>query len=171
MTTHVYLDVDGVINAVTLADQPAWGWSTPLARVAVDGWPITYSPDLVDALNDLAARDDVVIYWLTTWNTRAAELLAPALGINGTTWEVLGREDQYSSEHRLHWWKLPAIRRHVESTKPDVAVWIDDDISFDAEAIAWAATVEHLLTISPRTDRGLTAAEFDLVRRACEASA
>jgi hypothetical protein len=164
--THVYLDVDGVINAVTNAAPPPWGWECETSTTTVDGWPITWATDLVDRLNALADLPNVEIFWLTTWNTRAPELLAPALGINGTDWEVLGIADQYSSEHTMAWWKLPIIQRHMAETSPEAAVWVDDDIAFDAAAVAWASSVENLLTISPRSSVGITRDEFDIIDRA-----
>ena len=164
MSVDIYLDVDGVLNAVSPSTPRTWGWGESEC-VTVNGFPIRYSPMMVDRFNVLAARDDVTVWWLTTWEHDAASLLAPAIGLDGGTWDVLGAESHYSKELAGGWWKWHALVDHFLSHGRR-AVWIDDDLSYDREAQEWAA--RHvadgtLLTISPLTHRGLTLTEFDAI--------
>jgi len=87
MKTTIYLDVDGVLNAVSKKSPTltatGWGeWKT----APVNGWPILWAPELITALNELAAREDVTFKWLTTWTDDAAKVLSPAIGIEGQEW-------------------------------------------------------------------------------------
>lgn len=164
MSTDIYLDVDGVLNAVSPSTPRSWGWGESEC-VTVNGFPIRYSPLLVERLNALAAREDVTVWWLTTWERDAATLLAPAIGLNGSAWEVLGTDEHYSKELADGWWKWHAVVDHFLSSGTR-AVWIDDDLGFDRKAQEWAAmhvADGTLLTVSPATHRGLTVAEFDAI--------
>lgn len=151
MNTTIYLDVDGVINAVSgrAPSKKFAGWDD-YREEWVKGFRIHYSPALTEALNGLAARDDVTIKWLTTWRHEAAQQLSAAIGINGADWEVLDGD--------LHawggdgWWKLTAIRDDLDGR----AIWIDDDLSMELSAMKWAAGHDELLIISPGTTIGLT---------------
>lgn len=151
MTTTIYLDVDGVLNAVSgrAPSKRLVGWEE-YREVHVKGFRIHYAPALIDALNALAARDDVTFKWLTTWKHDAARKLSGAIGLNGQDWEVLDGD--------LHawgggaWWKLTAIRNDLDSR----SIWIDDDISAEREAIEWAGQHEELLLVSPSVVHGLS---------------
>ena len=155
MKTTIYLDVDGVLNAVSKKSPSlaATGWDT-WETAPVNGWPILWSPKLISELNDLAARDDVTFKWLTTWTDDAAKILSPAIGINGQEWDVL-HGDQHAWGGK-GWWKLIAIQNDIESTDPDQFIWIDDDISAEREAIDWVAEKDNGYAISPFTRWGLT---------------
>ncbi|MEV4991253.1 HAD domain-containing protein [Pseudarthrobacter sp. LMD1-1-1.1] len=163
MTTTIYLDVDGVINAVTKHVPTTTGWGE-YARRKVNSFPIMYAPALVDALNELANRDDVTIKWLTTWERDAAEDLSPALGINGKEWPVLtGDQDAWHGEG---WWKLEAIRADVEATAPDKFFWIDDDLAAELPALEWLATRPEGTGITPKMREGLTTEHVDQIKAA-----
>lgn len=156
---HVYLDVDGVLNAFPSSADPGWGWGDS-EIVRVNGFPICYSPAMVDALNDLAER--VTFHWLTTWRADAPALLAPAIGLRGEAWPVLDAPEMYGG--KWDWWKLRAIRDHVESTQPEHAFWIDDDIRFDTRANDWLNLPSvGVVPICPRSSIGLTRDAFDLL--------
>jgi hypothetical protein len=162
VSTTIYLDVDGVINAVSV-NSPSMhltGWTTWEAKPA-NGWQILYSPEVVEAFNTLAARDDVTVKWLTTWEDDAPQELCPALGINGQDWEVL-HGDQHAWRGS-DWWKLHAIQADVAATMPDRFVWIDDDIRPEREATDWMATLQHGLWISPNTNWGVTRKHLEAV--------
>lgn len=159
MTTTVYLDVDGVLNAVSkrTPSLKISGWDAWETK-PVNGWPILYSPDMIVAINELAARADVTFKWLTTWEDDAAKVLSPAIGINGQEWEVL-HGDQHAW-HGKDWWKLQAIRADVESSAGKF-IWIDDDISAEGAAIAWVQSREDVLALSPATSKALTRDDLD----------
>jgi hypothetical protein len=62
------------------------------------------------------------------------------------------------------WWKLRAIQEDVETTGPDAAVWIDDQLAFEAEAQAWARLLGgRMLAISPDPRRGISPEELATV--------
>jgi len=155
MSTTIYLDVDGVLNAVskkspTLASTGWDEWKT----APVNGWPILWAPALINVLNELAAREDVTFKWLTTWQDDAAKVLSPAIGINGQDWPVL-HGDQHGWRGR-EWWKLEAIRADVEASAPGKFIWIDDDLSMEGVAIVWLDGQAAGLGISPFMVEGLT---------------
>ncbi|GGF42767.1 hypothetical protein GCM10011519_15810 [Marmoricola endophyticus] len=162
MPVNLYLDVDGVLNAVSL-DTPDWGW--PDAQLStVNGYPIRWSTTMVARLNRLVAREEVTAYWLTTWGSDAAELLAPALGLDATGWSVLGEEDRERAIDTLAlsgtagWWKLQAVRSHLAPGTP--AIWVDDDLDRDPSAVRWAYEQPGLLPLSPSTSLALTPADL-----------
>lgn len=158
VSAHVYLDVDGVLNAVTTKSDPGWGWGeSEVARVM--GFQIRYSPAMVAAINEIA--ETASIFWLTTWRDHAVRFLAPAIGLNGTEWPILDAPEPLGAP----WWKLTAIRDHVERTQPEHAFWIDDDIRFDQQAREWLDLRSVNVTpICPRTEVGLTCESLDALR-------
>lgn len=153
---HVYLDIDGVLNAITRAADPGWGWSDS-AVTKVRGFPINYSPEMVGRLNDLAER--VTFHWLTTWREHARELAA-AVGLDGGAWPVLDAPDTFTAKS---WWKLTAIRDHVAETSPELSFWIDDDLSFDDGANEWLRGRDDVVAVSPQSEVGLTRRALDLI--------
>lgn len=155
MQTTIYLDVDGVLNAVQKQNpsEAATGWNLWQTE-PVNGWPILWAPELIDELNALAAREDVTFKWLTTWTYDAAKVLSPAIGINGENWDVLDG-DQHGWRG-AYWWKLQSIQKDVLETMPDQFIWVDDDISAERVAIEWIAGRDNGYAISPFTVEALT---------------
>lgn len=167
--TIIYLDVDGVINAIRngTPSQKRTGFKD-FRRVIVRGFQIQYAQELIDQLNALADHEDVTICWLTTWEEQAPKELAPALGINGQNWEVL-TGDVHAWQGR-NWWKLNAIRDHVGEHQPDLAIWIDDDIKLEREALYWVAETEGVMAISPDALDGLLQSDLDHIHENIEAN-
>ena len=160
-SVKVYIDVDGVINSFHEGRKHT-GWVGEWRAERVMGYWINWYTDLVDTLNELAKADDVEIVWLTTWQNNAAELLSPALGIEGENWRVLYHKDgEFLYSHSKDWWKLNAIKRDIAEHGPDKVIWIDDDISFDRSACEWIKEQSNVLAISPFTDYGMTKSDFD----------
>lgn len=153
---RIYIDVDGVINACSSGDFPAWGWETG-DKVRVNGYRITYSPSFVALLNRIAARRGVGIYWLTTWCYDAAQKLAPAIGLAGLEWPVVGHH-HWSRAIGLPWWKHLAIVEHLEISDPfdGPVLWIDDDHGVDPATVAWLRGQSRVQTIAPKTLVGVT---------------
>ena len=160
---NLYVDVDGVLNAVSW-HAPDWDW--PDAQLSqVDGYPIRWSASMVARLNRLADRADVTAYWLTTWGRRAAEILSPALGVEGADWSVVGDTERARAVDTLvgsaRWWKLDAIRAHLPGGTP--AVWIDDDLCRDPDALGWVEERGDVLPVSPATEFALTPQHFEQI--------
>lgn len=160
---NLYVDVDGVLNAVSW-HAPDWDW--PDDQISqVDGFPIRWSATMVARLNRLAARPEVTPYWLTTWGRRAAEILSPGLGVEGGDWVVLGDRERERAIDTLaggaSWWKLDAIRAHLPHGT--AAVWIDDDLRRDPDALAWVEERGDVLAVAPATAFALTPQHFERI--------
>lgn len=153
--TIIYLDVDGVINAIRngTPSQKRTGFKD-FRRVVVNGYQIQYAQELIDWLNKLAERDDLEIKWLTTWQDNAPHGLCPAIGLNGQNWEVLGGD--LTDWGGVHWWKYKAIREDREKHQPRLAIWIDDDLKLETRAHSWAIETANFLAYSPDPLDGLT---------------
>lgn len=160
MTTRIYLDVDGVLNAVQ-REFPSDSWQN-WDRVGVNGYSIAYSPDMVAALNEIAEMDDVEFVWLTTWQANAKTMIAPAIGLKGEDWDVALNPDMDAHGFAVHryfggWWKMTTLDEHLHYNPVDKVVWIDDDISNSMDADDWFHDFdEETLAISPYTETGLT---------------
>lgn len=155
----IYLDVDGVINAVS-PSPVSWGWEGEGRVERINGFPIRWAPQLVDALNDLASRPHVHMHWLTTWEGDAPRDLCPVIGLDGGDWPVLRNDPAYEPT-ALSWWKLAALQAHLPDDRR--AIWIDDDIAFDRTAQTWLDETPRVTAFSPRTWLGLTRAQMNLV--------
>lgn len=163
MRTTIYLDIDGVLNAMSnRTPSPKFSGWDDWETTTVNGREIMYSPDMVTALNQLAELPGVTIKWLTTWEDAAAKSLSPAIGIDGQGWEVL-RGDQKCWRGR-EWWKLQAIQADAAPNAKRGFVWIDDDISTELEAITWAKSRSDVLAISPSTVQGLTRDDVEQIK-------
>lgn len=151
----VYLDVDGVLNAVCKEPRPAWGWPD-CERVHVDGFLITYSPTMVRSINALAERAHVTMFWLTTWLHDAVEL-ASIIGLKAAQWPVLEPADYYVGPRSREWWKIEAIREH-SLPRGNRVLWVDDDIPYEPDALAWLHSLPkgRAEAICPDPTEGLT---------------
>jgi hypothetical protein len=153
----VYLDVDGVLNAVWAGSTvPDWGWVEGSLRTErILGFPITWSALLIDRLNALAERPHVHFHWLTTWFYDAPNVLCDRIGLRGQDWPVLGAEDFHSPRAVTDWWKLPPARAAAEGSGRRV-LWIDDDL-LDRGALEWAMTLgDRIMLVLPSTGVGIT---------------
>lgn len=162
MRTIVYLDVDGVINAVSgKPPRQNTGWEGEWSREEVMRFFILWSHELVDGLNELALRDDVTVKWLTTWQELAPKELCPVTGIQGQSWEVLygDLESHGYMDHR--WWKLDAIQEDFDKEQPDKAVWIDDDIFMYRDAMDWTENHPEIHVVCPTMAHGVTKKQFN----------
>lgn len=167
---HILLDVDGVINQIRWKSPSRSGWPTQKKYrhvfghhdgSALDGstesYVIRYSPDLVQALNDLALLPRVRFFWLTTWLHEAPLGLAPRIGLSGRNWPVLGKE---AHDHPTEpgWWKAVAARQHRAENPRVRIVWLDDDLALNP------ASGFQLLAIAPDRETGLTPQHISEIR-------
>lgn len=166
--TRIYLDVDGVLNALSFTNPPkdVVGWDEWESKV-VAGFSIQYSPQLIAELNLLSERDDVEFVWLTTWREMAGELIAPALGLKGENWVYLtdGKSaGGYSYNSWVVWWKLITIQEHVTNSHTNF-VWIDDDLFMNPDALSWVRGFKNGMSICPRPTHGLTRDDVSAILR------
>lgn len=187
MTTRIYLDVDGVLNAYHHSpkkpfpiEESGWerwikteaGWDEPVyywaagirktsSRVKKKRFPIRYSPQLIEALNEIAEMDDVEIVWLTTWSEHAGQGLSSAIGLNGSQWRVLKMpNDEWTNIHNP-WWKSIKLREDIEQNgAPDKLIWLDDHLHLygrDTHSlISILSDNSDVLAIAPIEHVGLT---------------
>ena len=173
-----YLDVDGVINMVRspalergLEDVPRHCWRT---RV-VNGFPITWDTRVISAINELHRAGSVEICWLTTWESDAAKLLAPALEFD--EFRVPAVSSRFLPQTQRGWWKWDSVRHHAEDDHHDqrAIIWTDDDledaIAYVPDLAGWFGRrgAQGLVTlgISPEPARGLTIADLEAIRSVC----
>jgi hypothetical protein len=172
----VLIDVDGVINALARANRPEWGWSADSYLVRkIMGFEIQWSTELIAQLALLHERDDVEIFWLTTWLDQAPAQLAPVLGL--PEWPVIGhepyrRDNPFSrgkpglAQNVNDWWKLDAAQEHFNARQNRI-VWIDDDLTSSTPAQQWIKkmnrTSEIVLGVSPDHRHGITRDLFEKI--------
>ncbi|GAB4100544.1 HAD domain-containing protein [Sinomonas halotolerans] len=159
---HLYLDIDGVLNAEARA----------LHRRAESPWPggynvpapyygATIALDAVFALNRLIARYRIVGHWLTTWGPGAPQFGDYITLAGSDRWPVLATEDVSHSEE---WQKFTSIRAHLAITRPDITIWIDDHLDREREAREWAEAA-GILAVAPDPEWGIEPRHIDLLER------
>lgn len=156
---RIFLDVDGVLNAVTKKPDPSQ-W--PEWRDAeCMGFTIRYAPEVGRRLGALAALPGVELRWLTTWEHDANEWIAPLFDWPKAL--VMERHDIEAHRSGLlvatsGWWKFDEVKAlHEEDPVP--FVWIDDDLGFaDCGATDWLRTLDKGTWCGIRTvgHKGLT---------------
>lgn len=164
MRTIVYLDVDGVINADSGGPpkiNTQWTGEWSMKKVEVFNLFILWSHELVENINSLAARDDVTVKWLTTWEEAAPEELCPVTGIHGQSWEVLNGDVTQHGYTGGDWWKLEALMDDLDKETYDKVIWIDDDIKHHRWSLEWLKTHPEILAVSPDVHHGVTKKQFN----------
>ncbi len=156
------LDVDGVLNAVR-HDLPD-GWQ----RGRFNGYVLSWNTTVVARLRALHEAGQVELQWLTTWTELADLLLAEPLGLpRGLRThhrDVLPTGFGGALRGLSGWWKLAAAQAVVEAEPGRRIVWIDDDLTDQAEDTSeWLAANGHVLVVAPDYSTGLTHAELDRV--------
>ena len=143
------VDVDGVISLFGFDHQAPPDGHYQL----VDGIAHFLSAAAGGHLRRLAERFELA--WCTGWEEKANDYLPLALGLDGPLPHVVfDPSDRPSQAH----WKLGAIDRHVDSSRP--VAWIDD--AHDERCVIWAAARDAptlLVTTDPAV--GLTDGEVD----------
>lgn len=149
------MDVDGVLNAVNYE---------PLLyqrREVLNGFAITWTPEITDRIIALHNEGLVEVRWLTTWAELANEHIGPALGWPA---DLIVVASPYAGS-RTEWWKLAyAIDLAVDEQR---IVWTDDDLSSDPDARSWLKQEDaaDVLAICPDTRVGLTMEDVDEIER------
>lgn len=150
------LDVDGVLN---LFDAASDAWPDATRFTSGNGFPITWSPVMLQRITAVHDSGLAEVRWLTTWGEHANTYLADVFGLPPLT--VAGSPPWREG---AEWWKLPHARSVFDGGAH--VVWTDDDIQFSPEATAWLhdADPERILPISPHTG-GLLPDDLDRVER------
>jgi hypothetical protein len=130
----IFLDIDGVVNVIP----PRKGVPPHLKvwnewrKIEVRSYPINYSPDLIEHLNRLSEKADII--WLTTWRSEAVKYFAPAVGLNEFKFlnhkgmeDPWGTTSSFSGSPENRWWKMNAVMHHIDTIGTPF-VWIDDEL-------------------------------------------
>ena len=155
------LDVDGVLNAVSLELPDGW------RRGTYNDFVLSWDPTVTARLRELHESGRVEIQWLTTWAENADLLLAEPMGLpRGLRVHV--REGVastgFSGELRggSGWWKLAAARELALAEPGRRIVWIDEDLAQQADDVAeWLGANPHVLVVAPDLFVGLTHEQID----------
>lgn len=165
---NCYNDVDGVYIAQTdhRFDPPpreASGWAGVWHPFEIGGaFPGWWSQEMVDRMNRMAENDLISPRWLTSWEVRAPERIAPALSLaGGSAWPVL-TGIEYGGPSSWVWWKLAALMADLEATSPEGFIWLDDDITAEQGAMEFLKSLEvpHLVIV-PSARVGVTRAHVE----------
>lgn len=158
-SVRVFLDIDGVLNAVTRRPDPRqWpDWQEGEA----DGFIIRYSPTVGRFFRALAEDPAVDLCWLTTWESRANQHIGPMLGIPELP--VAGLRPEFEQRS----WKLEIVQNWYRRDRLPL-VWLDDDLDrlAEGEATEWLDSLApHALGIRTDESKGLTRRHLDAVAR------
>ncbi len=168
---HLFLDVDGVLNAFELDLSAEGDGFDDFASHEVefefeDGHPRTFVVCLSSTMGARLARLAADIRWATTWEHRADSAIAPLCGLPRGLPVLTPRDED--EEWDLDW-KFLEVRRSVERD-PRPFVWIDDDIDYFRDgrltAREWAASISlPNLLIAPDAESGLLPQQLDAVEK------
>jgi hypothetical protein len=166
---HLFLDVDGVLNAFDfLPGQDSPGFDDfevhHVAFEGEDGFSHSFALFISSSMGARLAALGADITWVTTWEHRADSHIAPLCDLPRDL-PVLTKPRQAADP----WggWKFHEVRRAVERD-PKPFVWVDDDIdSFRSGAMTprdWAAGISTpSLLIAPDPSTGLLPEHLDLI--------
>lgn len=156
MTPILYLDVDGVVNALSPVVP-----SFEHRSFTVGSFAISWHPPTVARLVAWLGEGRITITWLTTWEGEANSELGPVMGIPRLP---AARRSQAPTGERLGpWWKLAFVQDAYD--RGEAVIWVDDDIATTPHARHWLATTEpdRMLALSPEPEDGLGSEHLDLI--------
>ena len=154
MTTHLYLDIDGVIVMEPTPPYPA-DFRALDVRVA-DGRfvPVAYSESIVTALAEVLAEGSVQITVASSWQADAPYLFRE-IGLPEVDWLDLSGPTHASMFDRKH----TAVREHVQLHRPKRVMWIDDHLpksEMECGPLAASLECDDTFLLSPSANACLT---------------
>lgn len=164
MKAKIFLDFDGVVNAKQPLFDDVETFMIPIegSHLLAAETVITFSPTVVQRLDDFRSKYDVELVWLTTWN-ESEHILKVSTHLNGlhggrVLHPPVLPEGKVS---RKEWtnWKFEAVKAD-HSVNPVPFVWVDDH-AIEHYGIEVAQTVPvDKFYITPVSLHGLT--EYNL---------
>lgn len=151
----ILLDVDGCLNPFGFWFRPSENPGFSAHQLA--GFTVRLDPTIGARLQAIAADAGAEIFWATTWNHQANQLIAPRAGLpDDLTVIELPESPEVDTDAT---WKLPTIAAWVAGRPGLPIVWIDDDLGPDADA--WARARGNVLLVQPSPDHGITSAHLE----------
>lgn len=130
-------------------------------RVIIEGFHITYAPEVIAFINRMHESGLVEIQWLTTWKHLANTEFSPVVGLPEFPVSDAGGSDWiYPHEN---WWKYRSVEQHA-SVRP--TIWTDDDITKEAAADMKSYAKDNQqesLVIRPAVSRGLEPSHLEQI--------
>ena len=150
------VDVDGVLNALTIGPAPA-GWQDTKAG----GFRIRYNPDHGARLLAIAAECGAELIWCTTWEKMANDHIRQLVGLPELPWVPMepGRAGRKFSQYASVGMTKAAAMRIYAGDRP--FCWLDDEP--DAAAELRSHLVPHLV-VTVASDLGLQEEHFTAAR-------
>lgn len=148
---NIYFDFDGCMNPFSgRPPKQNTQWTGKWSASKLDGIALLWSHELIEKINEIAARGNVRPIWLTDWQLQARDEIAPLIGLKGP-WEVLtGDLDEKP------WWKLTALENFILENPADKHLWIDDNAGWHKEVLNWLKERPHVQTLVPLSMHGVT---------------
>lgn len=163
MTTHILLDIDGVVNAIypLPIHKEISDLSGEWKEGYVDRYKFHWNQEVIDFLNDLFIDNNLVI--LSTWRQWAIDKVFPLVGLaipeGHIVLDPLTDPESAQDIDPTNWWKARFAREFMEAHPGDKFIWIDDDLKY-APQTSWLS--DDTLTVSPASSVGIS--RDDMVR-------
>lgn len=158
-----FLDIDGVINSYP-SPKPSMLKKYGIYKYKeILGYPIWYSPRVIEFINMVYATGLCEVVWLTTWREAAPLVFAPAVGLNEFPAITDGRGNAYP--HMGLWWKWLRVQEFLgDNESKRRVVWTDDDMNREVRKdfrYMYGTSREQNLLITPMSNPGLTPSALD----------
>lgn len=169
--TTIILAANGVVfvdplHTPDLVD--AWGlWESTV----INGQSLAYAPELIQALNNLQAREDVEFRWLTSWG-EDIRALQGAIGLHGL-WDIVERIEpkgsaKLSKSSNGYWRKFDAFKQEIFTRPLRRLIWADPEVEDHEDKIdnwldPYGVLEDDRLYLAPDPERGLTPKNLDAI--------
>lgn len=165
--TRLYLDIDGVLNALSPNGSNGDEWNCRPKLFHACGFRLRVAMPMVHALERLIEAEDLELVWLTTWlrDDSVDEFVHQLGALKG------GRKLRYPAGvggpetwPDFHDWKWKELARD-QSESPSDFIWIDDD-----EVPIWRKFLGDIpggdvLAIAPMPYMGINRYHMDEIKR------
>lgn len=162
MTTRIYLDIDGVINAPYA--RKVWPEDRIRKGSALGeghAYKIVWSPAMVKELNET----DTEIVIASTWREDAILSIMPLVGLRRPVRVLHPNGDRLAeTTYPTMEWKIPAVRQDIIDNPPlDGFIHIDDELDNHP---TWMEEIRKIggLVIAPAHSTGITSRLLDIMR-------
>jgi hypothetical protein len=167
-----FLDIDGVINAITYACPEGFEEGSASPGEPHGSYPIHWNPYIIEAINEMHDKGWVEVQWLTTWGSGANGELRELVGLQEFTvaaepplyaWGSYNKNSYTTMDDRPSWWKHAVVQDFHAKNPSRKIVWTDDDLAFEKEASNWVKG-KKILAIAPRQAESLRMSDIARIR-------